>query len=82
MPIDYFFNDALLPHLQEIDQHLKPDAVMVEYVFFSKAFEAFPASTHRVIDLPMHGAQLLRVGVQSQRAGFNALKWINRLDDV
>ncbi|WP_269541305.1 glycosyltransferase [Cerasicoccus fimbriatus] len=50
MPIDYFFNDALLPHLREINQRIKPDAVMVEYVFFSKAFEAFPASTHRVID--------------------------------
>nr|WP_234043739.1 glycosyltransferase family 4 protein [Cerasicoccus arenae] len=50
MHIDYFFNDDVLDSIRSINNSFKPSVVLIEYVFFSRAFSAFPSSVHRVID--------------------------------
>lgn len=48
--IDDWFNDWALVKLREYDAQHHFDVVIVEYVFFSKALEAFAPHVHKIID--------------------------------
>lgn len=48
--IDEWFTPLVSRHLIKIKEALSPDIVLVEYVFLSKAFEYFSASTYKVLD--------------------------------
>ncbi|MFK8252351.1 glycosyltransferase family 4 protein [Ancylobacter terrae] len=46
---EWYFPD-FTPALAALHERFRFEAVMVEYIFFSRAFEAFPASTLRILD--------------------------------
>jgi glycosyltransferase involved in cell wall biosynthesis len=48
--VDDLFDDGLLPQLRRLQRKFLFDIVIVEYVFMSRAFEAFPPDVLRVID--------------------------------
>lgn len=48
--LDDWVDPAILPALRELQQAHRFDTVFVEYVFASKAFEAFPSGCLRVLD--------------------------------
>ena len=48
--IDDWYDDSVNAKLIEISQSIKPDVVMLEYVFFSKALECFDSKILKVID--------------------------------
>ena len=48
--IDDWYDDSVNTKLIEISQSIKPDVVIVEYVFFSKALECFDSKILKVID--------------------------------
>lgn len=48
--LDEYFFAASLPYLRQLQAERRFDAVFVEYVFLSKAFEAFPSSVLKILD--------------------------------
>ena len=48
--LDAWFDDQLLPQLSKLQAEHQFDAVIVEYVFMSKAFEAFDNGCLRILD--------------------------------
>lgn len=48
--LDDWFNPSALARLRQYDAEHHFDVVMVEYVFFSKALEAFPDRTLKIVD--------------------------------
>lgn len=50
MNVDAWFDPQLLPQLRELHRTQRFSAVMVEYVFMSRALEAFPDEVLKVID--------------------------------
>ena len=48
--IDDWFDISLLPLLDEIRNQFRPEVVLVEYAFLSKAFECFSESTLKLLD--------------------------------
>ncbi|MGF1568067.1 MAG: glycosyltransferase family 4 protein [Nodosilinea sp.] len=48
--IDDWYDDSVTPYLSKLAEEIRPDVVMVEYVFFSKALECFDQDCTKIID--------------------------------
>jgi glycosyltransferase involved in cell wall biosynthesis len=48
--IDEPYDDGISVYLKKIRESVKVDSVIVEYVFFSKAFNCFPDHVHKIVD--------------------------------
>lgn len=50
MPIDYHYDTALSERVRDLAERLKPDVVLVHYVFFSALLDELPGSPRKVLD--------------------------------
>lgn len=50
MPIDYHYDPALSRRVRDLAERLKPDVVLVHYVFFSAVLDELPGSPLKVLD--------------------------------
>lgn len=81
--IDEWYDNKLNPFLQKLIQQEKFDAVIAEYIFFSKALENFPESTLKIIDT--HDVFTDRQKLSPSffyTNSFNEKKGLNRADKI